>query len=331
MRRTRLVLVLTMLAIAVVTGAPPASATASSKAAIKAGRYAYADVNVMVVWGSTDAPRGVDQPALENPARIKTWLRNMSTSQRRALGPKRVNTQALYGTRVLVESVNGSWAKIAVPDQKSPWDSRGYPGWVPVRQLRQVNPPSFSTLATVVAKTTTLRDASGKVILELSYGTQLPFLLKSGSKIKVWTPEGRSLYLSTSDVVVHAKNFPARAKTATSIIADAKRFLGLAYIWDGGSAWGFDCSGITYLVYRTHGVLLPRDSFSQAKVGSAVSRSHLRAGDLVFLAAKGKVHHVGIYIGHNKILHAPKTGSSVEIVSMTGQWDAEYSGARRFL
>lgn len=285
----------------------------------------------MTVWGSTGAARRVDAPAMTYPARIPTWLSNMTTEQRRALGPTRVNTQALYGTKVLVISVSGSWARIAVPDQKSPWDSRGYPGWVPTRQLRQNAPPASSQTATVIAKTAALRDAAGKAVLTISYGTKLPVTSVAGSSVTVWTPEGSTRTLTAGDVAVAANGAAARPRTANSMIADAKRFLGLAYLWDGGSSWGFDCSGIIYTVYRTHGVLLPRDSFGQAKAGTAVARSNLRPGDLVFLAVSGKVHHIGIYIGNNKILHAPKTGGVVEIVSMSGQWNTEYAGARRVI
>jgi cell wall-associated NlpC family hydrolase len=133
-------------------------------------------------------------------------------------------------------------------------------------------------------------------------------------------------------VSITPSSAPALAKTAAAIIADAKRFLGLPYLWDGSSAFGFDCSGITYAVYRTHGILLPRDSFMQATTGRAVSRSELKAGDLVFFAANGKVHHVGIYLGNDQILDAPRTGMSVEIVSLTKHvYASEFAGGRRYL
>ncbi|HMC38552.1 MAG TPA: C40 family peptidase, partial [Acidimicrobiales bacterium] len=114
--------------------------------------------------------------------------------------------------------------------------------------------------------------------------------------------------------------------------AEARRFLGLQYLWAGTSSFGFDCSGLTYTVYRQFGVTLPRDAADQARAGGPVARADLRPGDLVFFAFDGRtVDHVGIYAGNGLMIDAPHTGAAIETVPL---WSPDlspyYAGARRY-
>jgi cell wall-associated NlpC family hydrolase len=81
-------------------------------------------------------------------------------------------------------------------------------------------------------------------------------------------------------------------------------------------------------VYAQVGVSLPHYTGAQWNVGVAVSRDDLQPGDLVFFDGLG---HVGIYIGGNEFIHAPHTGTVVQISSMTGYYSYNYVGARRIL
>jgi len=94
----------------------------------------------------------------------------------------------------------------------------------------------------------------------------------------------------------------------SGVIAIAKNYIGVPYKWGGTTPKGFDCSGFTQYVFRKAGVSLPRTSSAQGKVGTKVSRSELRAGDLVMFPG-----HVGIYIGSGKFIHSPSPGKSVRI------------------
>jgi len=109
----------------------------------------------------------------------------------------------------------------------------------------------------------------------------------------------------------------------------ARRYLGVRYVYGGTSPrYGFDCSGFTRFVYAHFGISLPHYSGAQFDRGRRVSRAGLRPGDLVFFDGLG---HVGIYIGGGRFIHAPHSGTDVEIDSLNGWYGSRYDGARRLL
>jgi cell wall-associated NlpC family hydrolase len=112
------------------------------------------------------------------------------------------------------------------------------------------------------------------------------------------------------------------------VVAIAMRYLGVPYVWGGASPSGFDCSGLVMYVYAQVGVSLPHYTGAQWNAGVPVSRDDLQPGDLVFFNGLG---HVGIYIGGNQFIHAPHTGTVVQISSLTGWYAATYDGARRII
>ncbi|MDR1043685.1 MAG: C40 family peptidase [Candidatus Adiutrix sp.] len=123
-----------------------------------------------------------------------------------------------------------------------------------------------------------------------------------------------------------------RGGTGQSAAYTARKYIGVPYELGGQSPKGFDCSGLTAYVYQRHGVRLPRTSAKQAKVGRAVKKSRLRPGDLVFFstAKKGRVSHVGIYVGDGKFIHAPGSGKKVTTASLnSAYYQKTYHSARR--
>ena len=119
---------------------------------------------------------------------------------------------------------------------------------------------------------------------------------------------------------------------ADELISNAMGFIGVAYRFGGTSPTGFDCSGFMQYVFRkAFAVNLPRTSAAQAAVGSYVSRSELRPGDMVFFRThSSRISHVGMYIGNDRFIHAPRTGKRIEITSLSSKyWNARYATARR--
>jgi len=105
------------------------------------------------------------------------------------------------------------------------------------------------------------------------------------------------------------------------IIETAKEFLGVKYVWAANGPTAFDCSGFTKYVFEKHGVSIPRYSGYQANVGTKIAYNELEKGDLVFFDTdkKGKVNHVGIFLGDHKFIHASSGGKKVMITSFTAK------------
>ena len=124
-----------------------------------------------------------------------------------------------------------------------------------------------------------------------------------------------------------------REGSADDLIRSAMGLLGVAYRWGGTSVrTGFDCSGFMQHIFRNSmGINLPRTSAMQSKMGTMVSRSELQPGDMVFFrTVRGRISHVGLFIGNNRFIHAPRTGKRIEITSLSNKyWDRKYAFARR--
>ncbi|MBQ7944904.1 MAG: C40 family peptidase [Lachnospiraceae bacterium] len=100
------------------------------------------------------------------------------------------------------------------------------------------------------------------------------------------------------------------------LVQYAKQFLGNPYVWGGTSLTnGVDCSGFTMQVYKKFGISLPHYSVSQSKIGTKISLSEAKPGDLVFYAKNGTINHVAIYIGNGQVIHASNPKSGIKISS----------------
>ena len=306
-----------------------ATAASRSEPALRVGHSAWVVVAVARLWQSPSAPREVDRPALARPVHFRRWLGAMSLDQRRALS-EHSDTEALLGERVVVTALQDRWAHVVIPDQPSQKDARGYPGWVPVRQLTARAPGKSGSVATVVRRTTWLRtdDAARERIVEVSYGTRLKVVEAGRRSVRVRTPTGHVRRVRAAAVSVHAPGATALPRTRRSLVKQAQSFTGLPYLWGGLSGFGLDCSGLTWLDYRTHGQVIPRDALPQSRHGKPVKRSALRRGDLIFYATNGLVHHVTMYAGTGRMVEAPHTGANVRTVPVRS---FEYFGARRYL
>jgi cell wall-associated NlpC family hydrolase len=113
----------------------------------------------------------------------------------------------------------------------------------------------------------------------------------------------------------------------------AERFVGIPYQWGGNNVVeGLDCSAFAKAVYYLVGVNIPRTSAEQFKVGKSVSRGDLQKGDLVFFGHNNVVSHVGIYVGNNKFVQAPKRNDEIRISDLDNPgFSKKYIGAKRYL
>jgi murein DD-endopeptidase len=116
-----------------------------------------------------------------------------------------------------------------------------------------------------------------------------------------------------------------------ALIRDALAARGIRYRYGGSSRGGFDCSGFTrWLMGRNLGIKLPHSASAQARYGQKVTPGELKEGDLVFFRTYRRgISHVGMYIGNNRFIHAPRTGRSVAVDALTGYYRRRYVTARR--
>ena len=126
---------------------------------------------------------------------------------------------------------------------------------------------------------------------------------------------------------------PGSSASGRAAAKTAHKYIGVPYKLGGKNPKeGFDCSSLVQYSYARNGVKLPRSSAQQAKVGRKVKKSQLQPGDLVFFSTgrRGRVSHVGIYVGNDKFIHAPGRGKKVTKASLSSKYFTKtYHSARR--
>lgn len=134
--------------------------------------------------------------------------------------------------------------------------------------------------------------------------------------------------------LVLSANSMAFAATGSDIVKTGEQFIGKPYLYGApiGDVNAFDCSSFTATVFKNNGIVLPRTSSAQSKVGTLVQKNDLQTGDLVFFDTdfNGSIDHVGIYIGEGQMINAIISGVGISNVNST-YWAPRYVTARRVL
>ena len=237
-----------------------------------------------------------------------------------------------------------------------------YPGWLPARQLVAIpstpeaaapTPDSANTDVhfephrdlldpDVASARDPAQDVAAPAHADGDYGPSSPAIELQYQAAGVGPdrrlddradPAGAPALIARSAVAVRSPSTPAPPPSGQQLVAAAEQFLGVRYLWAGTSAFGFDCSGLTYTVYDAFGILLPRTAALQAEAGPAVARKALKPGDLVFFATdppSRAITHVAMYVGAGRIIESPNSASAVRIIPLAARGD-EYVSARRYL
>lgn len=198
-------------------------------------------------------------------------------------------SQLLFGETGVAMEQHKDFVKI-----QSTYD--GYEGWVQKKQLVHLPdgvPPFVQKLS---------RHIQDRVLVN-----EQPVILSPGSLCAV-PDSSDSLQLGPYNLqfLLHENPVPEFASKSLEILHYARLFLGTPYLWGGRSRYGIDCSGLTQVVYKLAGILLPRDSGPQAQGGEVVDfLEGVQPGDLAFFDnEEGKIIHVGLMLNSSKILHA---------------------------
>lgn len=245
-------------------------------------------------------------------------------------------SQVLNGARLEALLEEGRWCFVRQPD--------GYLGWVygpylaepgdqapthqvcePVSLLRAAPAADAALVNRALAGTPVVvtEEAEGWARLVLAGDPAAPLR----PALTGWAPE--------SDVRNLAA-LPADASARRSqIVADAMRFVGVPYLWGGGSALGIDCSGFAQLLHRLSGITLPRDADMQFDAGQPVEPP-FRPADLLFFGEVGerrKITHVGVSLGGWHIIHSSRSRNGVheDDVQAVAHLRESFVGARTFV
>ena len=250
------------------------------------------------------------------------------------------------GTEVTVISSSNGWSKVNVG---------GVSGYVSSDYLSSTKPSTGSSSSNESTSNSTstmyttdrlnLRKGAGtsySVITTLDKGIAVTVHSSSNGWSKV-SVNGMTGYVSSSYLSsTKPSNSSSSTDSSTSSKVDkvlnfASQQLGKPYVWGAQGPNSFDCSGLTYYVYKNAaGITLPRTSVEQSKYGTTVSKSNLKAGDLIFFDTSGPndggVSHVGIYVGNGQMIHASSSQKKIVKVSVeTSYWNNAYVRAKRVL
>ncbi|MFF2040349.1 NlpC/P60 family protein [Kitasatospora sp. NPDC058170] len=180
------------------------------------------------------------------------------------------------------------------------------------RRLDQDRTEATAMLAQLDSVGTALAEEKKKVQDRLAQAQALLNKLSAGDRARVNAQDAAAR-------ASRAAERPAFTGPATGRAAAAVQFayaqLGKPYVWSATGPNGFDCSGLTGAAWRAADVRLPRISQDQWNAGQRISRADLQPGDLVFFYPD--LHHVGLYIGDGKMIHAPRTGKNVEVLPIS--------------
>lgn len=249
-----------------------------------------------------------------------------------------METQCLMGTLVRIEEEKGLWRKVSCPEP--------YTAWTSELSLRELSPEEakawlaadryvFTPMSGHVLDTPSRK---GGYVSDLVAGDLFGITLKNGRPLRrggflgVTLPSGQTGWVHRTELEGFRGWAASRKATAENIISTARSLLGVPYLWGGESSKGVDCSGLVRYCFYLNGVLLPRNTSQQVKLGEDVpvtdgdgstDLSALIPGDLVFFGNEetGRVNHVSIYIGDGRIIQASQL---VRISTLTDTSSPDY-------
>ena len=301
------------------------------------GTSAYINSSYLSVGGSTSSTA---TPAPQTQSGTQTAGVITGNYVRMRSGP---------GTNYSILGTYNNGTKMTITGQSGDWYAvtyGGMTGYVSKQYLSQsgtaTNVESMNSTPAVTTTAVNMREGPSTAYTSkqvLAAGASVTLTGKSGQwyRVSYGNDSGFILgtYISTN---VSSGNVSAGAPTASStdagekIVATAKNYLGVPYVYGGTSPSGFDCSGFVYYVYKQCGYSISRTATAQNSNGTQVSRGDMQPGDIIIFynGYKSAIGHAGIYIGNNQFIHASSGGGKVMISGLSETYyNTRFYSARR--
>jgi gamma-D-glutamyl-L-lysine dipeptidyl-peptidase len=201
-----------------------------------------------------------------------------------------MSTQLLFGDFVEILDKTGSWLSI-----KNHFDA--YEGWIDFKQVINIDEDEYKRLVSYPLYVN--RNLSGDEVFTDDRSVKLP------AGCSFYRVENNLMKIGGITYRLEGKAWPSAFSGMYDLLKDANRFLGCPYLWGGKTYLGLDCSGLTQVVYKMHGISLLRDAVQQATQGEPIDfLSDSLPGDLAFFDnPEGRIVHVGIILDTQHILH----------------------------
>lgn len=238
---------------------------------------------------------------------------------------KELGNQALMGTIVTLGDKTGYWQQITSPEPYTAWVNDMAIVEKSAAEISEyLAAPKYIVTGEISHLFVSTSTASGRIcdlvacdLLRICLDAKGRPIKKRGF-VKAMLPSGRCGWVPKADVTPFRAWAEKVKASQESIISAAEKFLGVPYLWGGNTTKGTDCSGLARCAYMSSGILLPRNSSQQIKIGDPVDVSGvfdgdfsaLQPGDLVFFGNRqtGKPTHVAIYYGDGRIIHSSMLG-----------------------
>lgn len=207
-----------------------------------------------------------------------------------------IDTQAVCGEKLQLLEQEGDFNRVRCAD--------GYEGWVNRFQVSPQAPPPDCRAVMLTGRHIPFYarpHADSLVVGSAGAGATVFVLQQKDAWLKIFFPQNGYAFIHKS--AVHQP----QPLQADQLIATARLFMGVPYLWGGKTPNGLDCSGFVQLVHHLHGKQLRRDAWMQFEDATPVGRDFMsaRPGDLMFFAETGeKITHIGFCLGNGKMLHS---------------------------
>jgi len=216
--------------------------------------------------------------------------------------------QVTMGTKLKILKKQSYWYLV-----QTPYD---YLGWITRGSVKLKNPQELDEWLS--ADKVLLNENFAMVYSDPSAKSQpvcdavLGSVFKIHSINRLWSevelPDKRTGYINSEYLIKHKPGNKNQLIDRNAVIADAKKLMGIPYLWGGNSSKGLDCSGFTQTIFENHGIQLPRDANMQVEMGEEITPdenySNILAGDLIFFGPENRITHVGICLGGSYFIHS---------------------------